>query len=145
MRIFVLGLISLMVFLSSSVSTSEVGVWKTIDDDSGKAKSQVKIYIQNGKLYGKIIKLYREKGEEQNPKCTECKGAKKDKPIIGMIIINGLERDGKEWYNDDGILDPNNGKVYDCKLWVDENNKNILNVRGYIGWVYRTQNWHRIK
>jgi len=133
MRILVLGLISLMVFMSSSVSTSEVGVWKTIDDDSGKAKSQVKIYIQNGKLYGKIIKLYREKGEEQNPKCIKCKGKKKDKPIIGMIIIDGLEKDGNEWYKDDGILDPNNGKVYDCKLWVDKENKNI------------TQNWHRLK
>jgi uncharacterized protein (DUF2147 family) len=134
-----------MIFVSASVSKTEVGVWKTIDDDSGKAKSHVKIFIKDGKLYGNIIKLYREKGEEQNPLCTECKGSKKDKPIIGMQIISGLEKDGNEWYKDDGILDPSDGKVYDCKLWLDENDSDILNVRGYIGWIYKTQNWHRVK
>ncbi len=35
-----------------------VGMWKTIDDDTGEAKSYVKIYkAKNGFYYGKITKL----------------------------------------------------------------------------------------
>lgn len=147
MRVFFIGLISLMVLASAMIPTSKevTGTWKTIDDDTEKAKSLVKLYISGGKLYGKIIKLFREPGEEQNPLCDDCEGALHNKPIIGMQIVNGLELDDDEWEGDDGILDPKNGKVYDCKIWLDEDNPNILYVRGYIGFVYRTQTWHRMK
>lgn len=124
---------------------SVTGLWKTIDDETGKPKSEVEITIKNGKLYGKIVKLYREKGEDQDPVCTECPGVKKGKKIIGMMIITGLEKDGDEWEKDDAILDPKTGEIYDCKIWLDEDDKNILNVRGYIGFLFRTQTWHRIK
>ena len=147
MRVFFIGLISLMVLASAMIPTSKevTGTWKTIDDDTEKAKSLVKLYISDGKLYGKIIKLFREPGEEQNPLCDDCEGALHNKPIIGMQIVNGLELDDDEWEGDDGILDPKNGKVYDCKIWLDEDNPDILYVRGYIGFVYRTQTWHRMK
>jgi uncharacterized protein (DUF2147 family) len=129
-----------------SFSQSIVGKWKTIDDETGKAKSIVEITIKkDGKLYGKIVKLFREAGEEQDPKCTECTDYRKDKKIIGMTIITGLKKDGDEWEEDDAILDPKNGSIYDCKIWLDENNKDILNVRGYIGFFFRTQTWHRVK
>ncbi|MEM7655878.1 MAG: response regulator [Bacteroidota bacterium] len=44
-----------------------VGVWKTIDDETNKAKSLVEIYEQDGKLYGKVIKLFREPSEDDTP------------------------------------------------------------------------------
>ena len=126
------------------VSNAQVtGKWKTIDDETGKAKSIVEIYKKDGKLYGKIIKLINPL--EKNPVCDKCTDYRKNKKIIGMNIITGLEKDGEEWEGDDAILDPNNGKIYDCKIWVDEDNKNKLNVRGYIGFLYRTQYWYRIK
>jgi uncharacterized protein (DUF2147 family) len=62
-----------------------------------------------------------------------------------MTIITGLEKDGEEWEAEDAILDPKTGDIYDCKVWLDEDNVNILNVRGYIGFLFRTQTWHRIK
>ena len=59
-----------------------------------------------------------------------------------MIIMENLEKDDDEW--DDGeILDPNNGKIYDCKIWLEGND--ILKVRGYVGFFYRTQTWKRVK
>jgi uncharacterized protein (DUF2147 family) len=147
MRVLLTGLIALMIFVSAStpVSNEVTGKWKTIDDETGKPKSIVLLYKQNGKLYGKILKLFRGPDEEQNPLCDECEGALHNKPIIGMQIVNGLEYDDGEWEGDDGILDPANGKVYDCKLWLDEDNPDVLNVRGYIGFLYRTQYWHRVK
>lgn len=119
---------------------SIVGKWKTIDDETNKAKSVVEIYKGgDGKYYGKITKLFREPGEDQNPKCTECKGNKKNKPIIGMIIITGMEKDGDK-YDDGEILDPASGNVYDCKMWRDGKN---LKVKGYLGFSFigREQTW----
>lgn len=116
-----------------------VGVWKTIDDETGKAKSHVKIYESNGKLFGQIIELIDP--SEPDPKCTKCTGAYKDKPVKGMVIMWNLSQDGKE-YSGGQILDPNNGKTYTCKLWIENGN---LRLRGYIGPFYRTQTWYRLK
>lgn len=117
------------------------GVWETYDDETGELKSEVEIYEKEGKLYGKIIELHNLKVKTNNPICIDCKDYRKDKPVIGMEIITGLVKDGDEWSADDAILDPNNGEIYDCKLWLI--NKNKLAVRGYIGWFYRTQYWKR--
>lgn len=145
MRTLIISILSIFVLSSATMNKSVVGVWKTIDDDSGEAKSQVKIYIKSGKLYGKVIKLYRDASQDQDPICDVCPGYRKDKKIIGMQIIDGLEKDGDEWYKDEGILDPDNGKLYDCKIWLDEDDSDLLHVRGYIGWLFRTQEWHRVK
>ncbi|WP_420476833.1 DUF2147 domain-containing protein [Noviherbaspirillum sp. ST9] len=122
---------------------SPIGVWKTIDDETGKPKSLVRITESNGELRGKIEKLFREAGEDQNPKCEKCEGNLKDQPVIGMTIITGMKKDGSE-YNGGHILDPNNGKVYKSKLTVVDGGKK-LDVRGYIGvpMLGRTQTWLR--
>ena len=138
-----INLLVLFIIVIITANAQVTGKWKTIDDETGKAKSIVEIYKKNGKLYGKIIKLINSK--EPNPTCKNCTDYRKNKKIVGMNIITGLKQDGNEWEGDDGILDPNNGKIYDCKVWVSEDNKNILNVRGYIGFIYRTQNWYRVK
>ena len=147
MKILLTGLIAFLIFGAaySPAGADVTGKWKTIDDDSGKPKSIVLLYKQEGQLYGKILKLFRGPDEEQNPLCDKCEGKLHNKPIIGMQIVNGLEYDDGEWEGDDGILDPANGKVYDCKIWLDEDDPDILNVRGYIGFLFRTQYWHRIK
>jgi len=113
-----------------------VGNWKTIDDQTGEMKSIVKIEIINGKLYGTVISLKNE--SDKNVVCTECSGSKKGKKIVGMRIIEGLKNADGVWEGDDGIMDPENGKYYDCKIW-EEGGK--LQVRGYIGFIYRTQTW----
>jgi uncharacterized protein (DUF2147 family) len=122
---------------------SPVGLWKNIDDESGKPKALIRITESNGELRGKIEKLFKNPGEDQNPKCIKCEGALKDQPVIGMTILTGMKRDGDE-YNGGQILDPNNGKVYSSKLTVIEGGKK-LDVRGYIGFpmLGRTQTWLR--
>ncbi len=145
MKMLLAGIISIFLFASAPSTSTVAGKWKTIDDDTNKAKSIVELKIIEGKLYGKITKLFREKGENQDPLCDKCEGKLHNKRIIGMQIINGLELDDDEWEGDDGIFDPSKGTVYDCKIWLDEENPNKLNVRGYIGFVYRTQTWHRVK
>lgn len=127
------------IFISNGQSI--FGKWKTIDDETGNEKSIVEIYKVDGKAYAKILQLL-EKGKEDKL-CDKCKGDKKDKPIKGMIIINGLNEDGDEW-NDAKILDPKTGKEYKCYITLDGENK--LKVRGYIGFALlgRTQYWHKV-
>jgi uncharacterized protein (DUF2147 family) len=135
-----IGLILSMLMLPMLMFSQSIeGLWKTVDDKTGKAKSVVRIYKNDGKLYGKIIKLID--NDEENPLCTACNGDLKNEPIKGMQIINGLELNKGKWEGHDGILDPDNGKLYKCKIWAENDRK--LNVRGYIGPVYRTQTWYR--
>ncbi|WP_424961591.1 DUF2147 domain-containing protein [Ekhidna sp.] len=133
-----LSLISL--FLASLLySQSIVGTWKTIDDESGKPRSVVDIYEKDGRYYGKIIKLFREPGEDPDPVCEECEDHRKGKKVIGMEIISDMKYDkGDEEYRKGEILDPENGNIYDCKLWIEEGK---LKVRGYLLFFYRTQTW----
>lgn len=124
-------------------STSPVGTWKTIDDKTGKPKALVRVTEEQGILTGKIEKLFREPGEDQNPMCVKCDGARKDQPIIGMTMLSGLKKDGNDWSGGE-ILDPAAGKTYRSKATL-KNNGNTLEVRGYIGTplLGRSQTWVR--
>jgi len=128
---------------ASAQQASPVGLWKNIDDESGKPKALIRISESNGELSGKIEKLFREPNEDQNPKCEKCEGALKNQPILGLTILTGMKRDGDE-YNGGNILDPNNGKVYHSKLALKDSGKK-LSVRGYIGipLLGRSQTWIR--
>lgn len=135
----------LFCFVSAAAIAADtpVGVWRTIDDKTGKEKSLVRIVEVQGELRGTIERLFREPGEDPNPNCDKCPGDKKGKPVIGMTILTGLKRTG-EGYAGGEILDPVNGKTYRCKMWtVDGGTK--LNVRGFIGvsLLGRTQVWVR--
>ena len=118
------------------------GKWKTIDDNTGKARSIIDIYEDEGKIYGKITDLIDP--EKDDPLCDQCSGEDKDQPIKGLVIIKGLEKDGDE-YNSGKILDPESGKLYKCYITLEE--EDILKVRGYVGFslLGRTQYWHRVK
>ena len=128
-----------ILIVSLQAQNSPLGKWKTIDDETGEPKSIVEIYERDGKYYGKVVKLFRTPDEEQDPVCKECDEDDKryKKKIIGMEIITEMVKDGDE-YEDGEILDPNNGKIYNCKFWR-EGNKLLL--RGYWGFLYRTQEW----
>lgn len=135
----------LFVFTLTAVHAADiVGRWKTIDDKTGEAKSVVEITLKDGKLYGTIVKLINP-DPNYDPVCTECKDHLKGKKMLGMQIINGLKKEDGKWVGDRGILDPDNGKYYDVKIWVDETNPSKLNVRGYIAFLFRTQTWYREK
>lgn len=122
---------------------SPVGLWKTIDDTSGKPTALIRITEQQGELQGKIEKLFRGPNEDQNPKCGQCTDARKDQPIVGMTIVSGLKKTGDE-YTGGEILDPKNGKVYKSKLTLRDGGKKV-EVRGFIGMPMfgRSQVWLR--
>lgn len=137
-------IILMMFFVFGGIMTQAQGVtgkWKTIDDQTGEAKSIVEVYERDGKIYGKVVEILNP--EKKDAKCQNCKGSDKDKPILGLVIIKGLSKDGNQWSGGQ-ILDPNNGKTYKCTMNLNGSNK--LSVRGYIGisLLGRTQTWTRV-
>ena len=133
----------IMLFTLSASAQTCIGTWITIDDDSGKKKSKVKLYKYKGKMYGKITYLYPGDGNGANPKCVKCSGDRHNKLVLGMQIVRNLYWNGDEWEGGT-IVDPENGKVYKVKIWIDENNSSRLNVRGYSYGFYRTQTWKKV-
>jgi len=136
----------LLVFASSpliAANVSPVGTWRSIDDNTKKERSIIRISDQNGQLQGVVEKLFDQPGDDPAHLCKECKGERKDKPIIGMTILWGLKQDGNSWTGGE-ILDPHNGKVYRCKLTPSADGK-TLDVRGFIGvsFIGRSQTWLR--
>lgn len=144
MKKTLLSLLVLVAFsLSSFAQVSKIlGKWKTIDDNDGSEKSIVYIFkATNGKYYGKIEHLFK----TPDKLCTECDGELKNKPVMGMMVINNMtEHDGS--LTGGTILDPNNGKVYKCNISVDPKTGN-LSVRGSLdkrGLIGRTQTWLKV-
>ncbi|MFT5337806.1 MAG: hypothetical protein ACJAY8_000958 [Sphingobacteriales bacterium] len=140
-----IAILLLALFVGSFAQAQDVtGLWKTIDDETGKAKSIVEIFIQDGKLFGRIDSLI--KFDEKDPQriCTVCPGDRKGQKVWGMEILRDMVQDGNEW-EDGTIMDPKNGKIYDCGLWLSETNPNRLMVRGYVAFFFRTQEWIRVE
>jgi uncharacterized protein (DUF2147 family) len=119
------------------------GLWKTIDDETKQEKSLVRIVDGAGVLSGKVEKLLDP--AKQETVCDKCSDARKDQPVLGMTILEGVKKNADEPYWDGGtILDPNNGKTYRVRLTPKDGGK-TLQVRGYIGPFYRNQTWQRVE
>lgn len=138
-------LLVIMMLLSAMINAQSIeGKWKTIDDKTGEVRSIVDIKLNNGRAYGKVVRVFNE-DPDYDPICIACKGDLKDKRIIGMQIINGLSFKKDKWVGRKGVIDPDNGRFYYCKLKLDPENPNKLIVRGYITFLYREQTWLREK
>ena len=122
---------------------SPVGLWKTIDDETKKEKSLVRITESNGVFSGRIEKLL-DPATDPKAVCDQCTDDRKDKPVLGMEILRGLKVSSGDPAVFEGgtIVDPNNGKSYRTRLKPVEDGKK-LEMRGYIGPFYRTQVWIR--
>lgn len=122
---------------------SPVGLWKNIDDKTGRPRALVRVAEAQGTLQGRIERVFPAPGESPDPRCVKCEGANRNAPVGGLIIMTGLRKNGDE-YVDGEILDPDSGSTYRSKVKVLENGQK-LSVRGYIGIpaLGRTQVWVR--
>jgi len=136
-------LLSAVAGFASADVNSPTGLWKTIDDKTGKERSLVRITETNGVFEGRVEKIYDQPGDDPQHLCKECEGERKDKPIIGMTILWGLKKDGEQYAGGE-ILDPKNGSIYRAKMKLLDGGKK-LEVRGFIGVSLfgRSQTWLR--
>ena len=138
----VFGLVVFFSIIFNAQGQTVLGKWKTIDDETGEAKSIVEVYEKSGKIYAKVVEILR--AEHKKDICTKCEGADKNKPILGLHIIKGLSKNG-DTYEGGSVVDPKSGKSYSCKISLKGKDK--LVVRGYIGISLfgRSQTWIRQK
>jgi len=128
-------------------SMSPAGLWKTIDDNTKKEKSLVRI-IESNRIYTGTVEKLLDPDTKKDAVCKDCSDDRKDKPILGLTIIRNVKASGddKAVFGGGDILDPDNGKVYKVKLKLIDNGAK-LDVRGYIGMplLGRTQTWIRVE
>ncbi len=125
----------------SAAAADATGRWKTIDNETGKAKSIVEISrAPNGSLNGRIVELLNP--SKPNPVCDKCKDDRKGKPITGMEIIRGMKPDGANAWSGGTILKPDEGKVYKSKMQLLDGGKK-LEVSGCVAFICKEQVWVR--
>jgi uncharacterized protein (DUF2147 family) len=122
---------------------SPIGVWQTVSDKTGQATSLVRIYEERGRLFARVEKVLVT--EDIPTTCELCRDERKGLPLVGLVIMRNMKKDGDE-YNGGDILDPENGKVYRAKIKLDSTGTR-LTVRGYIGISLfgRSQTWRRVE
>src|ERR1700757_1470017 len=76
---------------------SPVGLWKTIDDNTGKPRGLVRIMDVNGEYRGTVEKIFLKPGEDPDPRCEKCDGTQHNQPVIGMTILWGLTKQGADF------------------------------------------------
>ncbi len=142
------GLIALILACNHGMGLAggtPVGLWRTLDEDSGEARSLVRITENRGVLEGRIEKLL-DPDEAADARCDRCTDERHKQPIVGLNILRNLRPvEGKagRWSGGD-ILDPENGRVYRATLTLSGDGRQ-LDVRGYIGSPLfgRSQTWIR--
>ncbi len=132
---------------TAAAQSTPVGLWKTIDDETRKEKSHVRILETAGVLSGRIEKLL-DPATKQDSVCEKCTDERKDQPVVGLTILRAVRHnpDDPALWDGGDILDPNNGKIYRVRLRPIEDGLK-LEVRGYVGAPLfgRTQTWLRVE
>ncbi len=143
MRIALLVVLSLIAGCVYADAGSPVGLWRSVDDKTGRERALIRIVENNGVYEGRIEKIFSQPDDDPQHLCRKCEGARKDQPIVGMTILWGLRKDGDQYAGGE-ILDAKEGKTYRCKIKVIEDGRK-LEVRGFIGVSLfgRSQTWNR--
>ena len=140
---FSIGLLLSLSAVSAFAQMTPVGLWRQIDDETGKVQSEIRIVETNGVISGTIETLADPK--DATSVCDKCSDDRKDKPVKGLEIIRGLKKtEGKDLWEGGTILQPSTGKIFKATMTPIEGGKK-LQLRGYIAFFYKTQTWVRVQ
>jgi uncharacterized protein (DUF2147 family) len=123
--------------------TTATGVWEQVDD-KGKVGGWFYIFERDGVFEGRIVKMFLRPGEKPNPICTKCQGEQKNQPTLGLTLIKGMQRKGRN-YENGTILDPRDGSVYSARMELSPDGQKLM-VRGFLGidLFGQSQIWRRL-
>jgi uncharacterized protein (DUF2147 family) len=139
------GLLLAFTQLAVASGISPIGTWRTIDDETHKPRALVTIEGHDGALTGRIVRLFREPGEDPAPLCVDCPGERHNQPVLGMTILWNFHQVGDAWTGGE-VLDPEEGRIYRANLRLRDDGAK-LEVHGYIGvsLLGRSQIWERVE
>ncbi len=121
---------------------SIAGVWSLPvlkGKDKGKERFQVEIFEKDGVYYGKIVKLT---SLPENALCTKCKKERKDKPLMGMLMLWNLKREAGR-YVEGKIYDVEAGKEYKCS--IAQITPDRLKITASVLFLSESHYWTRVK
>src|SRR5262245_33281730 len=123
---------------------SAVGLWEQVDDKTRQPESWFRIAERNGIYEGNIVKIFFKPGEDENWVCDKCEGDERGKPVLGLALIKGMQRNGLS-YENGTIMDPRDGSVYKALMRLAPDGQR-LEVRGYLGFSLfgPSQTWNRL-
>ncbi len=127
--------------LCAAADEAIVGVWSMPvlkGKDRGKERAQVEIYEKDGTYFGKIVKLTT---APPDAVCVKCKGDKKDKPLLGMVILRDMTKEPGQYAGK--VLEFEEGKEYKCKILPVSKEK--LKVTACLMFICDSHYWTRIK
>lgn len=140
--LFALLALPALPMLPAHAQQAPTGRWMTVDDATGKPKGIVEVYqARDGSFAGRVAEILDTRHGE-NPLCHNCSGANRGKPILGMVTLWGLKRDGEGHWSGGRVLDPENGKTYKSKLELLDGGRK-LGMSGCIAFFCRQQVWVR--
>ncbi|MBR4372860.1 MAG: DUF2147 domain-containing protein [Treponema sp.] len=99
-----------------------VGLWKSIDDKTGKITAIWNIYEKNNMLFGTIAAVV---DNPQDVIASACKKSYKDFPVAGNVNemktvgtpwIYNMKRESEGSWSKGSIIDPGSGKMYGCVI-----------------------------
>ena len=137
-----LGVLTLLLFaIPAFAQPSPVGVWRTIDDETGDPKSLVRIFEESGQLVGEVQTLLPE-----GRRCVDCVAPYQGTDMRGTRILWGFTRDGDTWTGG-RIVNPANAKEYKAKMKIQPDG--TLRLWGYVGFdsfaTRKAQVWERVR
>ncbi len=135
----------LCVISSLAWSDELAGLWQEYDDQTGKVEALIRIERAADNSYdGKIEKLVPEVAGNAARVCSNCKGSLHNQPLLGLRILSGMKQKDRLNFEGGEIVDPDDGKVYQCHIRLSEDGKTI-EVTGYIGakWLGQSETWRR--
>ena len=142
-KIKLLGFTFIVFITQLGNSQSILGKWKTIDDRHGMEKAIIEMFKKDDAIHGRIVEILQD--GKKDAKCMKCTGKRKDKPILGMMIIEDLLEKSDGEYKGNTLFDPEQAMTFRCKIWLNPKNPDELKVRGYLSLLYRTQTWIRVR
>ncbi|MDR3341865.1 MAG: DUF2147 domain-containing protein [Treponema sp.] len=131
------------------------GFYISIDEKTGKPTAGWEVYVTGDALYGKILSLFEKSQDELAAKCKDSypgfpvAGKVTQMKVVGSPWIFGLKMDKPGQWSGGSIIDPNDGKMYKCKMTYHQADgkrykTDTLEMRGEIGLgIGRSQYWQQ--
>ena len=153
-----MALVGALIVTASAVFAADpaCGLWKSIDDKTGKVTAIWKIYEEGDLLMGTIAATT---SDPQDVIATACKESYKGFPksgavnkmhTVGTPWIFNMKKTSTGFWENGNIIDPSNGKMYGCVikyLATGEKNKKYvakqptLAMAGKVGPIEVFQYW----
>ncbi|MCP4131641.1 MAG: DUF2147 domain-containing protein [bacterium] len=137
---YLLPLILIAAFFLGSTrgdaGVSPLGTWEIHKKNTGTVQYIVEVYETGGTISARVLEIA---GKNAESLCVKCRKERKNEPIKGMDIVWGMRKSG-DVYEGGHLLNPANGKIFSCKMWVEGNR---LAVRTYATFVFKTEYWYK--